>query len=320
MLDQSYLVALGCRNPTGSTGARPLRKPNLNALRMFDAAARHLNFGLAAKEMNLTQGAVAQQVRRLEADLGFKLFYRKARGLALTEIGRDYHRSIRRALNIIDEATRKLRPTGEQITVSVIPSLASKWFVPRLAAFEKSHPDISIDLLASETITTFHAEGVDVAVRQGFPPFGDGLRFDLLAPLALCAVCSPDYAEEVGPIQGLEDFVTQRLIQDSHGHWDRVLEAAGLSPRRKVSKFNQAALAMDSATHGRGIALVPRLLLDNELAEGTLVELWRDKETSAVGFYVVYPDLQEPSPARDAVIDWILSEAKRSREWSAATN
>ncbi|HEU00956.1 MAG TPA: LysR family transcriptional regulator, partial [Aurantimonas coralicida] len=87
-----------------------MRTPNLNALRMFDAAARHLNFRLAAEELNLTQGAVAQQVRRLEADLGQVLFHRKARGLALTETGESYHRPIFRALAIIDDATGKLRP------------------------------------------------------------------------------------------------------------------------------------------------------------------------------------------------------------------
>ena len=103
-----------------------MRTPSLNALRMFDAAARHLNFTLAAEELHLTQGAVAQQVRRLESELGFKLFERRARGLAFTEVGRRYHAPVRRALAIIDDATRKLRPESTRVTLSVTPSFASK--------------------------------------------------------------------------------------------------------------------------------------------------------------------------------------------------
>ena len=117
---------------------------------MFDAAARHLNFRLAAEELHLTQGAVAQQVRRLEADLGLSLFHRKARGLALTEIGRGYHISVRRALAIIDDATHKLRPQNTLVTLSVTMALASRWLVPRLGAFSRSNPDIETKIVVTE--------------------------------------------------------------------------------------------------------------------------------------------------------------------------
>lgn len=284
----------------------------MNALRMFDAAARHLNFRLAAEELNLTQGAVAQQVRRLEADLGLKLFNRKARGLELTAVGRNYHGPVGRALAIIAEATQKLRPENTRITLSVTPSLASKWLVPRLSDFTQAHPDIDVQTVASEGLADFQSDGVDISIRHGRPPFGKGLRVELLAPLDLCAVCSPGYAEKAAPINRFEDFAAHSLIQDSHDHWNALLESAGMRARPRMMRFNQTALAMDAAANGQGVALAPRLLLETELAQGKLTELWRDTRPDQSGFYVICPDRQESNRARDAVIDWVLSGVART--------
>ena len=288
-----------------------MRKPNLNSIRSFDAAARHLNFRIAAEELNVTQGAVAQQVRRLEADLGFQLFYRKARGLALTQIGRDYHGPIRRALAIIDDATQKLRPESTRVTISVTPSFASKWLVPRLTGLAQSHPDIDVQTVASEELADFRTDGVDFSIRQGRPPFGEGLRVELLSPLDLCAVCSPGYADKAGPIATIEDFAAHPMIQDSHNHWAALFESAGTSARHRTMQFNQTALATDAAANGQGVALAPKLLVASELAQGRLVELWRDTRPDQSGFYVVCPDLPKPNRARDTVIDWVLSEIRR---------
>jgi LysR family glycine cleavage system transcriptional activator len=281
---------------------------------MFDAAARHLNFRLAAEELNLTQGAVAQQVRRLESDLGLQLFRRKARGLALTQIGREYHGPVRRAFTLIDDATEKLRPRNRRVTLSVTPSFASKWLVSRLGNFAAAHPDIDLQTVASEELAEFRSDGVEIAIRQGRPPFGDGLRVELLAPLNLCAVCSPDYAANASPIHRFEDFAAHPLIQDAHSHWDALLESAGLKAEHRIMQFNQTALAMDAAANGQGVALAPRLLLSAEFAQGKLVELWQDARADQRGFYVVCPISPGTNPARDRVIEWILSEAGRSAD------
>jgi LysR family transcriptional regulator, glycine cleavage system transcriptional activator len=282
--------------------------PNLNALRMFDAAARHLNFRLAAEELNLTQGAVAQQVRRLEADLGLLLFQRLARGLALTEAGRSYHGPVRRALAIIDEATGKLLPESARITLSVTPSFATKWLVPRLAGFEKTHPEIDLQTLASERIADFKSDGVNLAIRQGRPPFERGVEAVLLAPLGLRAVCSPDYAKSVSPIRNIEEFAEQRLIQDSHAYWEKLFEETGTAPRHRMMQFNQTALAMDAAANGQGIALAPSLLLVDEFAKGRLVSLWQDEGGEQNGYYIVHPASKQANAARAAVIAWIRAE------------
>ncbi len=288
-----------------------MRTPNLNSLRMFDAAARHLNFRLAAEELNLTQGAVAQQVRRLEADLGLKLFHRVARGLTLTEIGSNYHAPVRRAIGIIDDATRKLRPENTRITLSVTPSLAAKWLVPRLSSFAQLHPGIEVQTVASEGLSNFQSDGVDIAIRQGRPPFGNGLHTELLAPLDLRAVCSESYAMTTDVIVRFEDFAKHQLIQDSHRHWDALFEKAGVTAPDRMMQFNQTALAMDAAANGQGVALAPRLLLDIEFAQGKLTQLWQDTQTEQSGYYIVYPHIQTPNATgRGEVIDWLLSAGK----------
>ncbi|HEY9056255.1 MAG TPA: LysR substrate-binding domain-containing protein [Aurantimonas sp.] len=286
-----------------------MRTRNLNALRMFDAAARHLNFRLAAEELKLTQGAVAQQVRRLGAELGQVFFHRKARGLALTDIGRSYHAPVRRALAIIDEATRTLRPETARVTLSVTPSFAAKWLVPRLSRFEAAHPEIDLRTVASERIADFQPDGVDIAIRHGQPPFERGTHGTLLAPLDLCAVCSPGYAQSAAPIDRFEDFAAHRLIQDSHTFWETLFEHSGTTARHRFMQFNQTSLAMDAAANGQGVALAPRLLVADEIASGKLVLLWRDAGPDRSGYHIVHPIAAKPNPARNAVIAWILSEA-----------
>jgi len=276
---------------------------------MFDAAARHLNFRLASEELHLTQGAVAQQIRRLEKDLTVQLFHRKARGLALTESGRSYYTSIRRALAIIEDATRKFLPDATRLTLSVTPSFASKWLVPRLSDFAHAHPEIEVQTVASEGLANFQSDGVDIAIRQGLPSTAAGLRVTLLAPLDLCAVCSPDYAKNIGASRDLETFAQLQLVQDSHNHWNALLDNAGVKARQRPVQFNQTALAMDAAANGQGIALAPKLLLGNELAAGKLVEVWRIKSLAQNGFYIVYPDSKAPIPARDTLVEWIISKA-----------
>ena len=286
-----------------------MRNPNLKSLRMFDAAARHQNFRRAAEELSLTQGAVAQQVRQLETDLGIVLFKRVARGLILTETGRTYHVSIRRALKIIDDATRSLYPESKSITLSVTPSFASKWLVPKLVSFSNIHPDIDIQTVASENLADFQSDSVDIAIRQGCPPFGSDHHVELLTPLNLCAICNPDYAKRVCKIQRLEDFASFRLIQDSHKHWERLFKKTKIKLDSRTMAFNQTTLAIDAAINGQGIALAPRLLVDVELAQGKLVQLWREKHSNPVSYYVVYPHIQRHNAtARDKVIKWLHSE------------
>lgn len=286
-----------------------MRMPNLNSLKMFDAAARHLNFRRAAEELNLTQGAVAQQVRRLEEDLGTPLFHREARGLRFTRKGRDFHDSVRKALALIEEAMGKFIPDSTSLTLSVTPSFAAKWLVPRLGRLAESHPEIDVQVVASEELANFKSDGVDLAIRQGRLSERPGFTVKKLGPMELCAVCSPAYGATVGPVHGLADMLDLQLIRDGHNLWETVFEQAGLTRQPRMLRFNQIALAVDAAANGQGIALAPRLLVGAELAEGKLVELWREPAADADGFYLLYPDSPAPGPALIALVNWILSEA-----------
>ncbi|MEM1045662.1 MAG: LysR substrate-binding domain-containing protein [Pseudomonadota bacterium] len=285
-----------------------MRLPNLNALRMFDAAARHLNFRRAADELNLTQGAVAQQVRQLEADLAVRLFRRHARGLTLTPPGEDFAGEVGRALALIESATLKIQARKSDLVVSVTPSFAAKWLVPRLHRFAERFPEINLQTIASERRADFRRDGVDVAIRQGRPPFDSDLEVRLLTRLNLCAVCSQDYPDARMPVRRFCDFADQMLIEDSHAHWRSLFAAAGPVPAYRSMRFNQIALAIDAAANGQGVALAPHILVDADLAAGRLRTLWRDDRPDQDGYYILYPKTAAADPVRDAMVDWILSE------------
>ena len=289
-----------------------MRLPNLNALRMFDAAARQLNFRRAAEELNLTQGAVAQQVRRLEAELGQLLFHRHARGLELTEVGRAFHQPIRKAFDLIGLATEALAPTSAIVTISVTPSFAAKWLVPRLSLLATALPELNLRTIASEKPADFKADSVDIAVRQGKKPSLPGMEARLLAPLNLVAVCDGSQAAVLPKEPNLAQIASFPLIQDAHSLWERVLPAAGMVGHRRMLQFNQTALAIDAARAGHGIVLAPLILVDDEIAAGSLRIVWETTMSDDEGYWLLYRQGEEAgskdTKLRDSVIAWLLSE------------
>ncbi|MET3823121.1 DNA-binding transcriptional LysR family regulator [Burkholderia ambifaria] len=206
---------------------RTRRFPPLNALRAFEAAARHLNFRLAADELGVTQGAVAQQVRHLEDVVEVQLFRRLPRGLALTREGLEYFSSVQRALQIISDATDALGQRPTVLAVSTTPSFASKWLIPRLSDFGRLHPDIEVRVIADERLASFRADGVDIAIRLSKPPFPAGLAAELLAPLDIFAVASPKLLDGGPPIRTPADLSTHALLHDAHDLWPEFIEKLG---------------------------------------------------------------------------------------------
>ena len=210
------------------------RLPPLNALKAFEASGRHLNFRLAAEEAGVTQGAVAQHVRALEADFQVKLFDRLARGLALTEEGRKYHVPIQRAFDLIRDATEDLRPQQGVVTISVTPSFATKWLVPRLAQFTDANPDLNVQIVASPELANFQDDGIDLAVRQGHAPKGSGLVSAALFPSEFYAVCSPALLQGDHQLLTPEDLDHHTLLLDGHGLWPLFIEKA-LIPAAEIN-------------------------------------------------------------------------------------
>lgn len=287
--------------------------PPLNGLKVFEAVTRHLNFRLAAEELGVTQGAVAQQIRGLEASLGLKLFERLPRTLALTGAGSGYAVSIRQAFELIDEATRTLRPQPNRLTLSVTPTFASRWMLPRLPAFTAAWPDIDLRVLASERLVQFHHEGVDLAVRYGSPPFGAGVQATLLFSQTLLAVVSPALLGKLGNPRQAQNFLRYALLHDGHHLWPAFI--AFIFPQQSLHhqhhlRFNQTALALEAAGSGQGIALTSPHFVQNDLASGRLVAAFEQQMTVEAGWYLVSPQRpREPAPVA-AVREWLQDQVR----------
>lgn len=282
--------------------------PPLNGLRAFAAAGRHLSFRAAAEALGVTQGAVAQQVRGLEDHLGLRLFLREPRGLAFTEVGRAYHAAVSRAFAQLSDATAALRSAPLQVTISVTPTFASKWLIPRLAEFTEAHPGIDLRITATERVASFHADGIDLAVRQGRPPFGASLRADLLFPQAVVAVCAPRLvAEQDRPLDAAA-LSRMTLLHDTHDLWPKFVEAAfgGDVHLSRGLRFNQTTLTLDAALAGQGIALASRFLVERDLKAGHLVQPINCALEGGLDFYLLTPR-QGASDASLHVRNWLLS-------------
>ena len=291
--------------------SRTRRFPPLNALRAFEAAARHLNFRLAADELGVTQGAVAQQVRHLEDVVEVQLFRRLPRGLALTRDGLEYFSSVQRALQIIADATDALGQRPTVLAVSTTPSFASKWLIPRLSNFSRLHPDIEVRVIADERLATFRADGVDIAIRLSKPPFPPGLVAQLLFPLDIFAVASPTLLDGGSPIRKPADLSRHVLLHDAHDLWPEFIEKLGGKGRADPTKgprFSQSLLAIDAAVAGQGIALTSEPLVERDIAEGRLRRVFDFSFPMSLGFYVVFPQANAHEEALDAMRRWLFAQ------------
>ncbi|PDT45237.1 LysR family transcriptional regulator [Sinorhizobium fredii] len=296
-------------------GQGPYTFPPLNALRMFESSARHLNFRIASEELGVTQGAVAQQVRALEKHLNTRLFDRRARGLELTEAGRRYLKPLQSALSLISDATAELKPAKTVVTISVTPSFAAKWLIPRLGKFSDSNAETEVQVLATNGLANFQSDGVDLAVRQTKPPFGSGLTGDLLFPMRFIAVCSPAIAA-AGPIRTAKDLPRHVLLHDAHGMWPVFLERTGIAADIRTLKslrFSHSSLAIDAAIAGQGIALATEALVADDLAAGRLCRPLDFAVTDELGFYIVHPRSPRKAEHVRSMRDWLLAQSHGSR-------
>ncbi|MEM6437324.1 MAG: transcriptional regulator GcvA [Cyanobacteria bacterium P01_D01_bin.115] len=256
--------------------------PPLNALQVFEAAAQYLSFQQAAAALDVTPTAVSHQMKVLEDHLGLPLFRRRPRPLALTEAGQMLYPAVRNGLDAIADAIAQLKPTPEStnLTVSVTPVFAAKWLVPRLAAFQKVHPDIDLNLQASNTVVDLRAQAVDLAIRYGrgnYPGFAvRQLMSDVFTP-----VCSPRLLTDKQPLKTPHDLAHYPLIHFEWIHygpeapnWKTWLTLAGVnhSDPSRGPKFNEETLAIQAAIAGQGMALCSSIHTTNDVALGFLVQ------------------------------------------------
>ena len=289
------------------------RLPPLNALKAFEAAARHESFTRAAAELCVTQGAVSHQVKALEQELGVKLFTRAPQRLEITGAGRSYLAVIRDALDRIASGTEQLlqRQSTGVLTVSTSPNFASKWLVHRLGRFAEAYPAIDLRLAAQLHHVDFAREDVDVAVRHIDTP-APGLHCTRLATEALFPVCSPALANGPPALHEPDDITGHTLLHlDNRSDWAKWLDAAGVT-QADLSRgpvLNQASMVIDAAVAGQGIALARTALAAQDLIAGRLVRPFALALPVAYAYWVVCPKATAYLPKIATFRDWLLAEA-----------
>jgi LysR family transcriptional regulator, glycine cleavage system transcriptional activator len=292
------------------------RLPSLNGLRAFEAAARHLSFTLAASELNVTQTAISHQIRRLEEELGIRLFIRKNRALALTPQARDYLPGVRAAFNDLRLATdRLLRKDDDKVlTVSTLASLAAKWLLPRLTAFQEAHPGLDVRITTSTALVDFKSGDVDAAIRYGRGHW-PGVRADWLMADEVFPVCSPALLSGKRPLRVAEDLRDHVLLHTSANNddWRQWLTAAGLPS--DISKqpgitFDLALMTVQAAIDGIGVAMGRTSYVQDDIAKGRLVVPFNIALPADAGFYLVSPEGAAEPPKLKAFRQWLIASAK----------
>lgn len=289
------------------------RLPPLNALKTFEAAARSESFTRAAEELHVTQGAVSQQVKALEASLGVKLFHRERQRLAITDAGRDYLAVVRDALDRIAVGTERLvqRQNTGVLTVSTSPDFAAKWLVHRLGRFAERHPDIDLRISATMHQVDFAREDVDIAVRHGDGNW-PGLDVVRLCSEQLFPVCSPKLVSGRARIAKPADLLKVPLLRlEDWKNWRRWFDSAGIAdPAMHGPILNRASMLIDAAIDGHGVALARTALAAWDLINGRLVRPFDLSLKMPNTYWIVCPKAVATLPKIAMVRDWLLTEAR----------
>ncbi|WP_158284042.1 LysR substrate-binding domain-containing protein [Azospirillum sp. TSO22-1] len=287
--------------------------PSLLAVRAFEAAARLGSFTLAAEELRLTQSAVSRHVRSVEEWFAVELFVRRGRYVALTDEGREYFGAVSDGLERIRRANDSLLRRGrreEQVTLSLLPSVAALWLAPRLPDFTGRYPDVDLRIQASMTLADLRRDGIDLALRYGLGTW-PGLRAERLAEERLIPVCAPAYAGRLGLGGDPEGLAAAVLLTDNiPGGWANWLRAAGLDPAamRFGPCFDEGTSLYRAAAAGAGVALGRSLLIDRDIAEGRLVVATPFSIPATYSYWLVQPEEQKPRRAASLLAGWLREQ------------
>ena len=295
------------------------RLPPLNALRAFEAAARHLNFSRAADELAVTPGAVSQQIQNLEDYIGAALFKRTPKGLLLTDGAQTALPALREAFDRLAEAAALLTAgyDGRRLTVSVAPSFAAKWLMPRLGSFEEAHPEVDVWISAGMELVDFNAGEVDVAIRYGTGRY-PGLEVVRLMAETVIPVAAPALLEQT-PLRSEADLADHTLLHDgspdadpSCPDWPMWLAARG---QRQIDgargpRYNQSSLVIEAAVNGRGVALAKRTLAQADLDAGRLVAPLPGATEVDFAYHLVFPKAKARMAQVKAFTAWLVREAE----------
>lgn len=292
--------------------------PPLNALKAFEAAARHGGFVEAARELSVTPSAVSQQVKQLETWLGKPLFERMPRGLQMTDVGRTYLPVLSECLDRVEAATRDvMRGDGSQIlTISVPPSFAAQWLVSRVHRFQEAFPDIDIRISATNRLVDMEREGIDLCIRHGLGHYPNVVAERLMGETML-PVCSPALATGPNPLREIADLKRHTLLHDEHVGlevtWPGWLKEAGADKLgidgTRGPLYSDFHLTVRAAVAGRGVIIGRTRLVEEEMEAGLLIAPFDFRLLSPLAYWFVYLPgaLEKPKIARFR--EWLLQEA-----------
>jgi LysR family transcriptional regulator, glycine cleavage system transcriptional activator len=295
--------------------------PPLNALRAFEAAARHLSLTRAAQELNVTASALSHQIRGLEDHLGVRLFDRGVRSVALTEAGRQLYPGLQTGFGHIREAVESLDRLGEDhvLVVSTAPGFTAKWLAPRLYRFSAANPDIDVRISSTLQVANFTSDGVDVAIRNltRDAPADRSLFVERLIDQSFLPVCSPGIVEKFGPFAAPGDLRRAPLIHDdtyagrsgmpAWADWFAAAGASGADISRGL-RFNSADHALDATVEGAGILLAHAVLAHDDLRSGRLVVAFDHSLPSTRAYCFVCPANRRDQPKVRAFHAWLRAE------------
>lgn len=294
--------------------------PDLTTLQAFEAAARYGSFTQAATELSLTQSAVSRQVKELETRLGLKLFDRVRQRVVLSEQGRQLLPDARRLLAQAEEMTLRAMSTRDLagvLKVAALPTFAGRWLIPRLPGFLALNPQTQITLFARSSVFDFDAEPFDMAIHYGQPVWPRA-QCSFLCREEVVPIVSPEGLARIGATgeAGREPLRGMPLLhlETRPRLWAEWFAAAGIergSGALAGHRFDQFAMVIAAALAGIGVGLVPRYLIESELAEGRLVLVSDTSLQTEQAYFIVVPEGKGASPLMDGFRDWLLAQVRR---------
>jgi LysR family glycine cleavage system transcriptional activator len=295
------------------------RLPPLTSIKAFEAAARHSNFKSAAQELHVTPGAVSLQIRQLEEWLGAPLFNRSGKNLELSAKGKAYLPELTAALNLLANATEQLMGDGVAgpLRLTVLPSFAQQWLLPRLGQFKAAYPDIELILDTSPESKELGSQQFDLAIRSGTGRWR-GMHSELIAHESLVPMCSPQLLNGKLRLSTPADLLHAPLLHDApKDGWPRWFAAQALPAVAdgdcKGYRFDDSGLLLQAAANGLGIALGRHFLARDLLKAGTLVTLFPDGIPNDYSYWLVYPQATAKPARIQAFRDWLMAEVTAPR-------
>ncbi|MEZ5996126.1 MAG: transcriptional regulator GcvA [Hyphomonadaceae bacterium] len=293
------------------------REPSLNAVRAFEAAARLGGFTAAARELKLTQSAISRHVRTIEDEFGVPLFERRGRSVVLSEAGSAYYSAVAGGLQALRRASADMfrrRRTSNQVTISLLPSLAALWLAPRLVEFTGRHPSVDLRVHTSRAVVDMRRDGIDVCLRYGAGNWPDVEATHYITEW-LTPVCSPEFAQANDLFEKPERVAGVKLLRDDIvDGWDPWLQAVGI--RSTKLKFgaviDESATLLKLAASGAGLALGRSLLIERDLAEGRLVAPFKERVQARYLYWLVTAERSEPNAATRTLIQWLRRQPEQS--------